>query len=83
MPIAKAKSLKGEIKVPGDKSISHRGVMFGAVSEGITELTGFLDGADCRSTIGCFKAMGIDPIVLQNTKLKTATLNDDLGLVAN
>lgn len=60
MIITKAKSLKGEITVPGDKSISHRGVMFGAISEGITELTGFLDGADCRSTIGCFKAMGID-----------------------
>ncbi|MDC7279730.1 3-phosphoshikimate 1-carboxyvinyltransferase [Butyrivibrio fibrisolvens] len=60
MPIVKAKSLKGEIKVPGDKSISHRGVMFGAISEGVTELTGFLDGADCRSTIGCFRAMGID-----------------------
>ena len=60
MTITKVKSLKGEITVPGDKSISHRGVMFGAISDGITELTGFLDGADCRSTIGCFKAMGID-----------------------
>ena len=60
MAITKVKSLKGEITVPGDKSISHRGVMFGAISDGITELTGFLDGADCRSTIGCFKAMGID-----------------------
>ena len=60
MKITKAKSLKGEITVPGDKSISHRGVMFGAISEGITELTGFLDGADCRSTISCFRAMGID-----------------------
>lgn len=60
MTITKVKSLKGEITVPGDKSISHRGVMFGAISEGITELTGFLDGADCRSTISCFKAMGID-----------------------
>ncbi|NEX01064.1 3-phosphoshikimate 1-carboxyvinyltransferase [Pseudobutyrivibrio sp. NOR37] len=60
MAITKANSLKGEIKVPGDKSISHRGVMFGAISEGTTELTGFLDGADCRSTIGCFRAMGID-----------------------
>jgi len=58
--ITKAKGLKGQIIVPGDKSISHRGVMFGAISEGITELTGFLDGADCRSTISCFKAMGID-----------------------
>lgn len=60
MTITKAKSLKGEITVPGDKSISHRGVMFGAISKGITELTGFLDGADCRSTISCFRAMGID-----------------------
>ncbi len=60
MTITKVKSLKGEITVPGDKSISHRGVMFGAISEGITELTGFLDGADCRSTIACFRAMGID-----------------------
>ena len=60
MTITKVKSLKGEISVPGDKSISHRGVMFGAISKGTTELTGFLDGADCRSTISCFKAMGID-----------------------
>ena len=60
MAIKKVKSLKGEINIPGDKSISHRGVMFGAISDGITELTGFLDGADCRSTIGCFRAMGID-----------------------
>ncbi len=60
MAINKAKSLKGEINIPGDKSISHRGVMFGAISEGITELTGFLDGADCRSTINCFRALGIN-----------------------
>lgn len=58
--ITKVNSLKGEITIPGDKSISHRGVMFGAIAEGITELTGFLDGADCRSTIACFRAMGID-----------------------
>ncbi|MBR4706433.1 MAG: 3-phosphoshikimate 1-carboxyvinyltransferase [Pseudobutyrivibrio sp.] len=60
MTISKVNSLKGEISVPGDKSISHRGVMFGAISDGITELTGFLDGADCRSTISCFRKMGID-----------------------
>ena len=47
MNIKRAGALKGEVNVPGDKSISHRGVMFGAISEGITELTGFLDGADC------------------------------------
>lgn len=56
----KAKSLRGEIAIPGDKSISHRAVMFGSISEGITEINHFLTGADCLSTIGCFKAMGID-----------------------
>ncbi|MCR5639990.1 MAG: 3-phosphoshikimate 1-carboxyvinyltransferase [Lachnospiraceae bacterium] len=53
------KRLRGTITVPGDKSISHRGVMFGSIAKGTTELTGFLDGADCRSTIACFRAMGI------------------------
>ena len=60
MELLKAKSLKGEITIPGDKSISHRSVMFGAISNGKTEVTNFLTGADCLSTISCFKAMGID-----------------------
>ncbi len=54
------KGLKGEVTVPGDKSISHRAVMFGALSEGKTEITNFLQGADCLSTIGCFRRLGID-----------------------
>ena len=53
------KSLHGELTVPGDKSISHRSVMFGAISEGITEVTHFLKSADCLSTISCFRKMGI------------------------
>ncbi len=60
MAITKATSLKGKIKIPGDKSISHRSVMFGSISQGLTEITGFLDGADCRSTIACFKKLGVD-----------------------
>lgn len=52
--------LKGEITIPGDKSISHRSVMFGAIANGTTEVTGFLKGADCLSTIGCFRSLGID-----------------------
>ena len=60
MIIKRAASMKGELTVPGDKSISHRGIMFGAISEGTTELQGFLDGADCRSTISCFRQLGID-----------------------
>lgn len=51
--------LKGEIRIPGDKSISHRSVMCGAIAKGITEIDGFLQGADCLSTISCFRKMGV------------------------
>lgn len=53
------KPLRGEITVPGDKSISHRAVMFGALAEGTTRVTNFLQGADCLSTISCFRKLGI------------------------
>jgi 3-phosphoshikimate 1-carboxyvinyltransferase len=46
--------------VPGDKSISHRAVMFGALAEGTTTIEGFLPGADCLSTIACFRRMGVE-----------------------
>ena len=58
--------IKGRLRVPGDKSISHRAVMFGAISNGITNIKGFLTGADCISTISIFKKMGID-IEINNT----------------
>ena len=60
MNINKTKSLRGEITIPGDKSISHRAIMFGSIAKGTTEITGFLNSADCHSTIGCFKQMGIN-----------------------
>ena len=56
--------LNGNITIPGDKSISHRAVMFGAIAEGKTTIKGFLPGADCLSTISCFKEMGVD--IVQN-----------------
>ena len=59
MEFRKSGPLKGEITVPGDKSISHRAVMFGSLAKGTTEITGFLQGADCLSTISCFESMGI------------------------
>ena len=52
--------IKGRLRVPGDKSISHRAVMFGSISKGITRITEFLNGADCISTVSIFKKMGID-----------------------
>ena len=60
MKISKAPGLRGTIRVPGDKSISHRAVMLGSISEGTTHITGFLNGADCISTVNCFKAMGVN-----------------------
>ena len=58
--IEKAKRpIKGDVFVPGDKSISHRSIMFGALAEGTTEVTGFLNSADCLSTIECFRKLGV------------------------
>ena len=52
--------LRGEIKVPGDKSISHRSIMLGALAKGTTRVRGFLNSADCLSTMSCFRRMGIE-----------------------
>ena len=60
MKFTRCSSLKGEITVPGDKSISHRAIMFGALAQGTTEITNFLQGADCLSTINCFHRLGIE-----------------------
>ena len=58
--IKRTQPFLGEINIPGDKSISHRSVMFGALAKGTTEITNFLKGADCLSTIDCFRKMGIE-----------------------
>jgi 3-phosphoshikimate 1-carboxyvinyltransferase len=52
-------SLRGRIRIPGDKSISHRAVIFGAVAEGRTEVVGFLEGEDSLATLAAFRAMGV------------------------
>jgi len=51
--------LRGSIRVPGDKSISHRAIMLGAIARGITEVSGFLEGADALSTMHAFRALGV------------------------
>ena len=65
MKFQEVKTLKGEVTIPGDKSISHRAVMFGSLAEGTTEVTNFLQGADCLSTIDAFRKMGIE---IKNTQ---------------
>lgn len=59
MQIKPSAPLRGTITVPGDKSISHRAVMFSALSKGTSNIRGFLAGDDCLSTISCFQQMGV------------------------
>lgn len=58
--IAPTRGLKGEVTIPGDKPISHRSIMLGSIALGTTEITHFLEGADCLSTIDCFRKMGVE-----------------------
>lgn len=60
MELCSITGLKGKVSVPGDKSISHRCVMFGSIAKGTTETHNFLKGADCLATIRCFRTLGID-----------------------
>ncbi|PKM94258.1 MAG: 3-phosphoshikimate 1-carboxyvinyltransferase [Firmicutes bacterium HGW-Firmicutes-1] len=67
MKINPVNRLKGEIKVPGDKSVSHRAVMLGSVAKGHTLIKDFLMGEDCLSTIRCFQQMGVSIGINQKT----------------
>ena len=51
--------LRGEVSVPGDKSISHRAIMLGSIADGETRVTGFLEGEDTLATAAAFRAMGV------------------------
>ncbi|MBI2384010.1 MAG: 3-phosphoshikimate 1-carboxyvinyltransferase [Gammaproteobacteria bacterium] len=62
--------LSGTVRVPGDKSISHRAVMLGALAEGTTEVSGFLNGEDCLCTMKAFQAMGVRVEQLGATSLR-------------
>src|SRR5579871_900908 len=63
-------SLQGTLRVPGDKSISHRALMFGAIAEGVTEIEGFLNGADCLNTLAAVRAMGVQVDALSSRSLR-------------
>src|ERR1700685_4285645 len=55
-----ASSVSGAITLPGDKSISHRYGMLASIAEGVTKISNYSGGADCQSTLGCMRALGID-----------------------
>ena len=58
--VAPAHRVEGRIRVPGDKSIAHRYAILAALAEGRSELSNFAPGADCRSTVGCLRSLGVD-----------------------
>lgn len=84
-----AKRIAGEITVPGDKSISHRAVMFSSMAKGTAKIYGFLPGADCLSTISCFRKMGVsieqngDQVVVQSSGLEGLKEPHDILDVGN
>src|SRR5439155_22869320 len=60
--ITPARRVHGRLRVPGDKSISHRYALLAALADGRSELTGYAPGADCRSTLGCLRRLGVEII---------------------
>jgi 3-phosphoshikimate 1-carboxyvinyltransferase len=58
--ITPARRVRGRLQVPGDKSISHRYALLAALADGPSKLTGYAPGADCRSTLACLRALGVD-----------------------
>jgi 3-phosphoshikimate 1-carboxyvinyltransferase len=67
--LTSGRPLTGACQVPGDKSISHRSVMFGSIAEGVTTIGGFLDGGDCRSTVSVMRGLGVNVEEISATQL--------------
>jgi len=67
--VKKAEGLRGRVKVPGDKSISHRALLLGSIAEGKTRIQNFLPAADCLATLACVRALGIEVGRLSETEL--------------
>ena len=89
MILTNASKIRGEVSIPGDKSISHRSIMFGSIAKGTTRIKVFLQGADCLSTISCFSKMGIeikntpDEILVYGKGLRGLSKPDSLLDVGN
>ncbi|MDI3256254.1 MAG: 3-phosphoshikimate 1-carboxyvinyltransferase [Kyrpidia sp.] len=84
-----ATALKGQARVPGDKSISHRAVMFASLAEGVSRVEGFLLGADCLRTVACMRALGVsvdldgDAVVVHGVGLQGLQEPEDILDVGN
>jgi 3-phosphoshikimate 1-carboxyvinyltransferase len=68
--IQRSRNITGALRLPGDKSISHRYAMLAGIAEGITRLENFSTGADCASSVACMRALGCDMRVAENGALE-------------
>ena len=81
--VAPARALRGRVRVPGDKSISHRYAILASLADGTSTIAGYSTGADCRTTLDCLRALGvtIEPVTADNGAAATVTVSG-LGLGA-
>src|SRR5438046_9263578 len=61
--VTPARRVRGRLRVPGDKSISHRYALLAALADGASELRNYAPGADCGSTLACLQALGVEVAV--------------------
>lgn len=80
--ISKIKNFKKSIKIPGDKSISHRSIIFGSIAKGKTEITNFLTGEDCICTQKAFEALGVEIEIYHGTPDKPTIRINGKGMLA-
>ncbi len=69
LTVKRARGLSGRVEVPGDKSISHRALLLGAIAEGKTRIQNFLPAADCLATLACVRALGAEVERVSETEL--------------
>src|ERR687893_258369 len=70
MKIRPARRLRGSLRLPGDKSISHRAALFAALARGRSEITNFSTSADCSSTLDCLRALGVEGVGVEGGATK-------------
>ena len=72
--VAPIRRLQGEAEVPGDKSVSHRAALLGALAEGVSEIHGFLEAEDCLCTLAAIQALGAEVWIEQAESLAAPLL---------
>ena len=84
LTISPPEKFKGRVSLPGDKSISHRAAIIGALARGTTRIKGYANSQDCRSTLNCLRALGVnigldsDVLTIEGREMKLCPPRGDL-----